>query len=118
MLILLQIDAVFPVSHNDPYSAGCCKVDPELLGDFFDIAVINIIAKQKIIKIISHPPVLHFIFQDDLPHTLGNIHKRSSLPPDVKQRKLQFIGFVDHLLRDGFFIIGDRNPKAGNPKPI
>jgi hypothetical protein len=87
MLILLQIDAVLPVSHNDPYSAGCGKVDPKLLGDFFDIAVINIIAKQKIVKIISHPPVLHFIFQDDLSHTLGNIHKRSSLPPDVKQRK-------------------------------
>ena len=87
MLILLQIDAVLPVSHNDPYSSGCGKVDPELLGVFFDIAVINIIAKQKIVKTISHPPILHFIFQDDLSHTLGNIYKRSSLPPDVKQRK-------------------------------
>ena len=118
MFILFQIDAVLPVSHNDPYSAGCGKVDPELLGDFFDIAIINIIAKQKIVKIISHPFILHFIFQDDLSHTLGNIHKRSSFPPDVKQRKLQFICFVDHLLRDGLLVIGDRDPKAGNSKPI
>ena len=73
---------------------------------------------KRQIKIISHPPVLHFIFQDDLSHTLGNIHKRSSLPPNVKQRELKRIGFVDHLLRDGFFVIGDRNPKAGNSKPI
>ena len=75
MFILFQIDAILPVSHNNPNSAGCGEIDPELLGDLLDITVIDIIAKQKIIQIISHPLILHFIFQNDLSHTLGNIHK-------------------------------------------
>ena len=114
MFILFQVDAVFPVDHNHAYPVRSGKVQPELAGDFLHVFVIDLIAKQQIVEIISRFLILHPGLHDQAADALGNVHERSSLPADVKQGKFQLVCPVDHALGHLLPVVHRGNSQAGD----
>ena len=118
MLVLFQIDSVFPVNDDHTYAVGMIKGKAELGGDLLNVFLVDLIAKQQVIQIISRPLIVYIGLQNQLSDTLGNVHKGSTFPTYLKKRQGKLPCLLDHLFRYFLFVIYNRNSQTGYPQII